>query len=230
MATLASGCEAEERAQLSIRIISPRAGDSDLRGFSDPEHPPEYIQIMVCRSSDTATPIVNMDEAWDNLKEDSGKKYLLIDIPPNEEDGDPYILQLASKVSVDGGFDVDECGTIGNILAARGAKVRLDVATHEEDCFWLCSQDEHCAGGAYCLSFECYPQPQHTCTVDEDCTTGAICDGGICDPPCIEDTDCPTGAHCDQGTCNAQCGMGLPECLGHFNCCAGICSQSCPAP
>ena len=154
-----------------------------------------------------------IDEAWEDLQEDpiTQKKYLLITVPSNTEKDYTYVLRLVSLIenaAESGVLDVDECGTIGNIVAEKGAKVRLDIYTHLGDCSRLpCSHDGHCVGGRYCLSFECHSSD--TCTTNDECPEGAYCN--------------------DQSNCDSACIVGVARCTGDYYCCGGICSIHCPS-
>ena len=155
----------------------------------------------------------DIDEAWEDLQEDpdTQKKYLLVSVPSNANKDYTYVLRLASLVenlAEPGVLYVDECGTIGNIAAEKGAKVRLDIYTHLGDCSdLLCSHDGHCIGERYCLSFEC--QSGGACAVHDDCPEGAYCN--------------------DFGSCDSACSVEESRCTGIYACCAGICSVHCPS-
>jgi hypothetical protein len=102
---------------------------------------------------------------------------------------------------------VDECGAVGNIVAEKGAKVRLVLDTHLGDCGdLLCSHEGHCIGDRYCLSFEC--QDGRACSTDDDCPQGAYCN--------------------DLGSCDSACDAASSRCTGDYPCCGGICSVHCP--
>lgn len=203
---------------LSIQVHSPSGPADSLRRFPPYTPLPERIQVQVYKSRAEDNdmledPLRNVDEAWDDLGEDPAtrKKYLLVTVPSNAEKDYTYVLRLASLVANTAGSGdryVDECGSIGNITAGIGAKVRLDIHTHLGDCSQLpCGHDGHCIGERYCLSFECQG--------DGACTTSA---------------DCPEGAYCnDLGACDSSCTAASSRCTGDYTCCGGICSIHCPS-
>ena len=205
-----TACGGEEPATLTLKVNSASSVDSDdLREFND-VNPPEKVLVLVARSSDvTGSPMADVSERWIELARDSnsGRPYLLVDVPPNAGQADPYILRLASVVTEGDTEVVHECGVIGNIVADRGAKLRLEITTHDGNCNWICASDEDCVGDRYCQSFECQ--------------------NGIY---CLSDLDCPAGGHCSEDNqCSARCGDALPDCPLGFVCCQYICSQSCAA-
>ena len=203
-----AACGSEDSATIAIQVISPSASnDVDLREFNE-INPPEKVLVLVHRSSGvTDAPVVDIGENWSDLNRDpgTGNPYMLIDVPPNTGEADPYILRLASLVTQEDSQVVDECGIIGNIVADRGAKLRLIITTHLGNCSWICATDEDCVGDRYCQSFECQDSIY-----------------------CSSDLDCPAGAHCSaENMCSAICGGDHPDCSLPFVCCRNICSRSC---
>ncbi len=214
---LASCGNLDDLTTLSIRVHSPSSSADSLRRFPPNTPLPERIQVRVyqSRAGDTdmlKEPVKHVDEAWDDLEEDptTQKKYLLVTVRSNAEKDYTYVLQLASLVAnpvEEGDLYIDECGTIGNIQAEKGAKVRLDLHTHLDDCSRLpCGHDGHCIGERYCLSFEC--QSAGACTTSADCPEGAYCN--------------------DQGACDSSCTATDSRCTNDYTCCGGICSIHCP--
>ena len=199
-------------ATLSIQVHSPSGPEGSLRRFPPNTPLPDRIQVQVFRAFSEDDDILkdkavdDIDEAWEDLSEDpiSQKKHLLITVPSNAEKDYTYVLRLASLIET----VVDECGTIGNIAAEKGKKVRLDIYTHLGDCSRLpCSHDGHCVGARYCLSFECHS-------------------GGTC----VTNDDCPEGAYCNEQNCDSDCTVGDSLCTGaDTSCCGGICSIHCPS-
>jgi len=214
---LLASCGPGDLATLSIQVHSPADPTRSLRRFPPNTPLPDEIRVQVLRAfADDAAMLedeaADVQVAWEDLEEDpsSGKKYLLITVPSNAGKDYSYVLRLASLVenAVEPGvLDVDECGVIGNIVAEKGSKVRLDIYTHLGDCSQLsCSHDGHCIGERYCLSFECK-------------------EGAACAVP----DDCPEGAYCNEfGNCDSRCSADEPRCTGIYTCCAGICSIHCP--
>ena len=204
-------------ATLSIQVHSPSGAGGSLRRFPPNTPLPDRIQVQVFKAFSDDDGMLKdkqaeVDEAWEDLQEDPNtqRKHLLITVPSNAEKDYTYVLRLASLIenAVEPGvLDVDECGTIGNIIAEKGAKVRLDIYTHLGDCSLLpCSHDGHCIGERYCLSFEC--QNARACATNNDCPEGAYCN--------------------DQSSCDSACIVGVARCTGDYRCCGGICSIHCP--
>jgi len=202
-------------ATLSIQVHSPSGPEDSLRRFPPNTPLPDRLQVQVYRSFADDDGILedravdDIDEAWEDLSEDptSHKKHLLITVPSNAEKDYTYVLRLASlveNVAEPGVLDVDECGTIGNIVAEKGAKVRLDINTNLGDCGLPCNHDGHCVGERYCLSFEC--QSGNTCTTSDNCPEGAYCDGQNCDSGCSDTgSQCPVTHPCCGGICSIHC-------------------------
>jgi hypothetical protein len=214
---LASCGDPDDLTILSIQVHSPSGSADSLRRFPPNTPLPERIQVQVYKAfaedqDMLKDPVRNVDEAWEDLEEDptTQKKYLLVTVRSNAEKDYTYVLRLASLVAnpVEAGdLYVDECGSIGNIKAEKGQKVRLDIHTHLGDCSQMpCGHDGHCIGERYCLSFECQ-------------ASGA----------CNTNADCPQGAYCnDQSACDSSCEPSNSRCTSDYLCCGGICSIHCP--
>ena len=197
----------DDSAYLALKVISTPYEDGALRRFPPNLPEPLNISVRVYRSDNLlGSPVVDINEAWEELEVDpeSEKKYLLIPVKSNAGKNYNYLLRLASIVDDNqGGLVIDECGVIGHIVASRGAKASLQLATHYGDCSKLiCEKDGDCVGeNRYCLSFEC--QDRQACG---NCPTGAYCDEfGWCAGSCDIDEDCNDGFVCCQGMCSAHC-------------------------
>ncbi len=196
-------------AYLALRVHSQSGPAGSLRRFPPNLPAPLDVHVQVSKSTDLlGRPAADVDIAWDDLAvdPDSGSRYLLVGVPSNAGKDFTYLLKLESVVGDgNGGLVVDECGVVGQIVAAQGDKIALDISTHLEGCSrLLCQRDSDCVGESrYCLSFEC--QDRAAC---DQCPPGAYCD----------DFDWCAGA-CDEAT----------DCTDDFGCCHGICSASCPA-
>jgi len=203
IAEVASGCGPDERAWLALRVHAGAPdGPGGTRRFP-PYGEPDRVRLQVFRSDDVlGSPVAKLDRAWDQLEEsDSGSKYVLVTVASNRDREHAYILRLSSLV----GDAVDECGAVGQIRAAPGEKVLLDLHTHQGDCMQtLCQNDDDCIGERYCLDFECHP--------------GTACGS------------CPSGAYCDtvSGQCAGACGSGATLCTFDHICCGEVCALSCP--
>ncbi|MBW1808821.1 MAG: hypothetical protein JRJ19_05395 [Deltaproteobacteria bacterium] len=204
-------CGHSDDAYLALKVNSPPDGLNDIRRFPPYMPSPLRVHVEIFKSTNldpNEKPTLDLDQAWDELESDpvSGNKFMLITISANEDKDFEYLLRLSSIIEDGmGGLIVDECGVIGQIVAAKGAKVRLDMTTHLGACKILwCQKDQDCVGeDRYCLSFEC--QGRTACPA-EDCPDGAYCDGfGFCAGACTADTECEDNFRCCQGMCSAHC-------------------------
>lgn len=199
----AGGCGPGDRAWLALRVHAPDPAAPDgVRRFP-PFGEPDRVRLQVFRSDDVlGKPVVDLDRAWEEIEQtDEGTRFLLVTVNSNEDKDYAYILRLASVVDE----AVDECGALGQIKAAPGEKVPLDLHTHEGDCTQtLCQNDGDCIGERYCLAFECHP--------------GTVC--GLC----------PPGAYCDAQSdqCSGACGSGATLCSHDYVCCGQVCAPACP--
>ena len=205
-------CGRSDDAYLALKVNSPPDELNDIRRFPPNMPAPLNVRVEIFKSTDldpNEKPTLDLDQAWDELESDpvSGNKYMLITIPANEDKDFEYLLRLSSIVDEDqGALEVDECGVIGRIVAAKGAKVRLDMTTHLGACkILMCQKDTDCVGeDRYCLSFECQDRTAGCPTAE--CPDGAYCDGfGLCAGACTVDTECEDSFSCCQGMCSAHC-------------------------
>jgi hypothetical protein len=216
LAVLVFSCGSEDPGvQLSIRIHSGESSPSSLREYN-PLDPPEQIFVRIYRSLDLAgVPVKDISSAWSDLPIDSkeGKKFLLVNVPTNENKNDPYVLRLWGSILENNEPKVDFCGVVGNILAVGGEKksyhVPVDIYLHAGDCNAPCSKDLDCENSGYCLSFEC--QEKKSCTFPS--TLG-----------------CPDGTYCNENNeCSAFCYPQFGCTYPAIYCCSGSsCSRCCP--
>ncbi len=207
-ALLAISCGRSDEAYLALKVNSPSDQLDDLRRFPPNMPAPLNVRVEIFKSTDLlGTAAYDLDQAWDDLESDpvSTKKYLLITIASNQDKDYSYLLRLSSIVQDGPGLIVDECGVIGQIVAAKGDKVQLRMTTHLGACkILMCQKDQDCVGeNRYCLSFEC--QDRTPCPAEE-CPEGAYCNGfGHCAGACEIDSECEDTFLCCQGMCSAHC-------------------------
>lgn len=205
-----STCGSEdENAALVIRVRSAANMSDALRAFN-PANPPERVALYVLRSSNpSGDSVARVEVAWNELEKDplTGRRFILVSVPANKGRDDPYLLRLGSIVKNPNTqeFEADACGAVGQIVAAPGAKVLVEIVAHAGPCQALCSRDSDCPNDHYCASFECWDQTQ--CAIDDDCT--------------------PAGAYCFDETCRATCSSTDDPCLNPAFCCGEICSVHC---
>ena len=206
------GCGPQaDTAYLALRVHSPAPTAGQTRRFPPNLPAPLDVHVQVFKSTDLlGTPAADVDVAWADLDvdPDSGSRYLLVGVTSNQGKDYSYLLKLESIVDDgNGGLVVDECGVIGQIVAAPGQKLALDISTHLDACSrLLCQRDSDCVGESrYCLSFEC--QDRASC---DQCPPGAYCDTGYdqCAGSCTQDDDCTSDFGCCQGICSASCPPG----------------------
>ncbi len=216
-AFVTAACSPVESASIAIRVTMDDDWAGPIRGFSQ-DDPPEWVRALVVRSSEINTmgceephcdydTVASVEPAWNEMEKDqvTDRRFLLLDVPPNAGEGDPYLLQVASVVSDDSeNRYVDACGVIGGIELTRGEKKAVDLFAHEDDCTMLCADDMRCTANRWCLGFECQLEQE-----------------------CASDDECPEGARCYEYSCTGLCGTDSPECRNEFVCCAGVCAKSC---